>query len=458
MFLQETIDWTEGGKNASGDCVRASMSNFKWSRAGCNENAIFLCMQKKLKGECSAGYSKLVGKHSSCVKLTSDIGGPQVGGKKYPSISTANKICMAEGTSLAAPETADDRRSLADWVKKQSIPLSGVVSQVSPYRAYLGLRYYMKTGTHAEESYSSPWEEKILAANGSDRAGLTQTWDKPCLFLKSDSTDDNANSSPCLEEISADLESRAVCEARSCQPTADTICIFPFKVAGRKYDKCTKAANPSGAGTGPWCSIKVDQEGVHEVDEEKECPDTCSSTICPLGFWPHLATCLQESASHPSDIVSTVEEAENRCLAQGARLYQPRSTRSLQTLYTRTPAFFHPVYNHNMSNITTILPFAAQQTVLGLEARSDGRVVTLWYRDGSQVSPGLVGDPQGLRWMAPGPDLDPAKTAVNFLAPGFIGNELPDSGQTSFSYICEARPFATTGGDDPGKPCHFLSS
>ena len=108
-----------------------------------------------------------------------------------------------------------------------------------------------------------------------------------------------------------------------------------------------------------------------------------------------------------------------------------------------------------MSNITTILPFAAQQTVLGIEARSDGGVVTLWYRDGSQVSPGLVGDPEGLRWLAPGPDLDPAKSAVNFVAPGFIGNELPNVGQTSFSYICEARPFATTGGDDPGKPCHF---
>ena len=454
VLVAETVDWAVGGKNASGDCVMASLSDFKWTRASCDQNAVFLCMQKKLKGECRPGYSKLVGKHSSCVKLTSEISGPVVGSKRYPSISTANKICMADGTSLAAPESAADRTSLVDWVKKQSIPLTGVVSQVSPYRAYLGLRYYKKTGTHAEESYSSPWEEKIPAANGSDRAGLTQQWDKPCLYINSDSTTDNADGSPCLEELLENLESRAVCEARLCEPTTDTMCIFPFKVAGRKYDKCTKAANPSGAGSGPWCSLKVNEEGVHEADEEKECPDTCSSTICPLGFWPHLATCLQESAGHPSDIVSTVEEAENRCLAQGARLYQPRSTRSLQTLYTRTPSFFHPVFNHNISNITTILPFvSAQQTILGIEARSDGSDVTLWYRDGSQVSPGLVGDPLGLRWSASGPDLDPAKTAVNFVAPGIIGNELPDVGQNS--YICEARPFSTIDGDDPGKPCYF---
>ena len=456
MIVTETIDWAEGGKDVSGDCVLASMSDFKWTRASCDESSLFLCEQKKEEtSDCRSGFTKLEGKHPSCVKLTSDISASK-GSKKYASISTANKMCIAEGASLAAPETSADRSTLAQWVTDQSIPLTGVVSHVSPFRAFIGLRYYKKTGTHAEESYSSPWEEKIPATNGSLRAALTSTWDKPCMYLKNDAATDNAIPSPCLDEFSANSETRAVCETRSCEPTADTKCVFPFKVAGRTYDKCTKVANPSGTETGPWCSLKVTEEGVHEVDEEKECPDTCSSTICPIGFWPHLGTCIQESSSDLSDIVATVEEAENRCLDQGARLYQPRSTRSLQTLYKRTPAFFDPHYNHNISTITTILPFVtSQQTILGIEARSDGTAVTLWYRDGSQVSPGLVGDPQGLKWTASGPDLDPAKTAVNFVAPGLIGNALPDVGQNSLSYICEARPFTTLDGDDPGKPCHF---
>ena len=120
----------------------------------------------------------------------------------------------------------------------------------------------MKTGTHAEESYSSPWEEKILAANGSDRAGLTQTWEKPCLYLKSDSTDDKANWSPCLEEISADLESRAVCEARSCEPAADTLCVFPFKVRGKTYHSCT-FDSAHRTNYKPWCSTNVTEDGFH---------------------------------------------------------------------------------------------------------------------------------------------------------------------------------------------------
>ena len=62
VLVAETVDWAVGGKNASGDCVMASLSDFKWTRASCDENAAFLCMQKKLKGECRPGYSKLVGK------------------------------------------------------------------------------------------------------------------------------------------------------------------------------------------------------------------------------------------------------------------------------------------------------------------------------------------------------------------------------------------------------------
>ena len=88
----------------------------------------------------------------------------------------------------------------------------------------------------------------------------------------------------------------------------------------------------------------------------------------------------------------------------------------------------------------------------------EGSGASLWYRDGSQVPPGMLGS-GGLVWADGYPILDPGRTAVNFVELGKIGNSLPtnfSSGNNPWlSYICEARPFTTVGGDDPGKPCHF---
>ena len=82
----------------------------------------------------------------------------------------------------------------------------------------------------------------------------------------------------------------------------------------------------------------------------------------------------------------------------------------------------------------------------------------LYYRDGSEVSPTFIDIPDGLQWDS-APDVDPAKTAVNFVALGKIGNSLPDGFsdgvRPSLSYICEAKIFTTIDGDDPGKQCHF---
>ena len=456
VFLSETISWADGGKDKSGSCIVADPVDLKWSRTSCNNPALFLCMLPK-DASCPKGYTPIEGKHKSCYRISTEISGPEVaGGNVHASISTANKICMEDGASLASPESAVDRDALVFWAQQQGIPLTGIVSVSSPFKAFTGLRFYKKDADPYEnEKYYSPWEASIQVADGTDRAGTGPSspgWDKPCRYLKSVSsnTDTNLHTTTCLDEYAPAVERRAVCETRICEPASNRVCTFPFSTAGRRYDKCTL----SGSGTA-WCSTEVDSQGVHVPGKEQDCPATCSSSICPVGFWPHLNSCLQESATLPSDVVTSVEEAEERCFKQGARLYQPRSTRSLVVLAHRTATFF----KSGTSDPTTILPFAnAQETAIGVTAREDGGSMKLYYRDGSEVSPTFIDITDGLQWDS-APDVDPAKTAVNFVSLGKIGNSLPDGFsdgvRPSLSYICEARPYTTLGGDDPGKACHF---
>ena len=451
IFLGETISWADGGKDAGGSCVVADPIDLKWSRAGCDTQALFLCMQKaKGTHSCPAGYIPMEGKHKSCYRISTDIRGPEVGGSFYASISTANKICMEDGASLAAPESGNDRDDLAAWVKHQGIPLTGTVSIDPSFKAYTGLRYYKKDGNpYEDEKYYSPWEASILVANGTDRSGAGPGgFEESCRFIHSEASHTNLDKSTCLDEYDGQTARRAICETRLCEPASGTFCTFPFSMAGRRYDKCTLA----GSGTA-WCSTEVDGKGVHVGGKEQNCPASCSTTICPLGFWPHLNTCLQESATLISDAVTSVDEAEEKCLAQGARLYQPRSIRSMAILAHRTAAFF------KSGDPSTILPFAnAQETAFGIMAREEAGSMKLYYRDGSEVSPTFIDIPDGLQWDS-APDVDPAKTAVNFVSLGKIGNSLPngfsDGVRPSLSYICEAKPYTTLDGDDPGKPCHF---
>ena len=462
MFVYETVSWADGGKEATGDCVVAEAAEgYKLKRTACSATALFLCQAATSSVTCPSGYSSVPGLSStSCLRITNPITDNCQPGSVYPSISTAVKMCLTEGTSLAAPQTAGDITALATWAQLQKIPLTGDTTADSPFKAFIGLRHFLQAlPEYAETKYYSPWHADINVTTGLAQSGsVAVSVDRTCLHL--DTVNLLAHSdSNCLSARPATEVWRAVCEYRACTTIDDKACVFPFTLAGRKYDKCTTVGTASGGAA--WCSTGVDASGVHVPGMEGQCRADCAQSSCPVGFWPQLGTCVQDSATHSADALASVEQAEQRCLDQGARLYQPRSTKSIQALIKRENRF----YNSLVTAATrTILPIVeTQETVLGAKVQLDELGgVTLWYRDGSQLPTGLVGSGTGwlgLQWATGFPKTDdPALTALNFVEQGKLGNSLPGNStglRPHLSYVCEARPFTTLDGDDPHKPCHF---
>ena len=89
------------------------------------------------------------------------------------------------------------------------------------------------------------------------------------------------------------------------------------------------------------------------------------------------------------------------CMAQGGRLYQPRSTRTLQFLKKRSPEFFDPA--NTLAN--TILSWNSSNSLvaLGITTDSSDPSYPLTYRDGSELPTGLSEDTSGLTWSSPFP-------------------------------------------------------
>ena len=163
--------------------------------------------------------------------------------------------------------------------------------------------------------------------------------------------------------------------------------------------------------------LQVDENGNHIEGNEGLCPSECPVSNCPLGFWPHLKTCIQESSSVPEDATPSVQEAEDRCITQGARLYQPRSTRSLVALAEKNHQFF----KQSDSNVKGILDWATtMNTAIGVNAEIvDGAFKSLSYKDESAVPFGLTQDPKGFIWGSSYPT--GTETCVNFIEKERIG-------------------------------------
>ena len=245
--------------------------------------------------------------------------------------------------------------------------------------------------------YYSPWKSDY---NGSRPASIVSSGgSKSCHTIqRKQDTSTAIQESNCYksEGYNEDLFIGALCEFRECRISVTEICVFPFKFGGRWYDKCTRA----GAGDEnlpAWCSTKVDSDGVHIPGNEGLCPANCPVSDCPVGFWPHLSTCLQPSSSVPGDAKPSVEEAEASCMSQGGRLYQPRSTRTLQLLKRRETEFFH---NGN-SAATGILSWDPDSVVaLGMTTDPSDPFYPLTYRDNSGLPAGLIAHNKGVAWSS----------------------------------------------------------
>ena len=456
------VAWTPDGQTAAGDCVVASKDHdYNWTRTDCSSDAAYFCEAREPK--CPPQYIWIPNAGlDSCYKLLPNVGYEQ-NGKMEQSISTVNKACMSEGTSLAAPDSDIKLGALATWLAFSDRMLHGDWQDkgASP-RLFLGYRFFKQSITKNgicsdcawDDYYYSPWVKQYADADVPTMiSGVSPSEDKSCYFIQRNPTSPyvTIDSIECYKSETYDEDTflGAVCEYRECKISLTETCIFPFKFAGRTYDKCTTAGFGEEARPA-WCSLQVDEAGVHVEGSEGLCPAECPVSDCPLGFWSHLGTCIQESASTPADAPQTVADSETICLEQGARLYQPRSTRSLRGLTMKTPQFF----SAGNTAVDGILDWAdPMHTAIGMTSDD---AFKLFYKDGSAVPHGLTKDPLGLRWSSGNGFPSGAGTCVNWYVKDEIANMACDGYSTDsaayLAYVCEARPMTTV---DTFKHCHF---
>jgi Fibronectin type II domain len=250
------------------------------------------------------------------------------------------------------------------------------------------------------------------------------------------------------------LDARALCEYRHCTTVSGAYCAFPFKVGGRLYDTCVPFGRADGSA---WCATTVDLSG--NMLTNGTCASTCPVSSCPVGFISLLQTCIHISAAHPYDTVESVQEAEHVCMSMGARLYQPRSIKSLQTLLLMNQLLFNISYSVPL--VPSLLGYQSSKNsiALGISGYQD---FALTYRDGSPFPYSLVNATgYGFTWKDGDPDENETNNCIVLENKQEFSN-VPCSGYAigvnegdKLSYICEAKPFVTKDGLEPNKSCVF---
>ena len=317
-------------------------------------------------------------------------------------------------------------------------------------RVYSGLQYFRQsqllTGREREDGFISPWSDSLISkAVGQTALGSVFTESLRCVVMRSEAATGNIGweASDCLDspQVGDGRKIYALCEQRKCAG-----CVFPFKLGGRTYNTCVRQGSSDGA---PWCSTQVDEAGRHVSGSSQPCPTDCPLSDCPLGFRPHLtSTCLQESASTPEDAPASVGRAEEECLEQGGRLYQPRSLRALEAARLILPRVYSGPGIHSWAEFQGV----EQNIAIGLQYSRAESSPGLQYRDGSKVPAGLLS-----------PHLPPPLTNQSCLtlqAQGKLSSsdcDLSEAAVSSLGYVCEARPASTVQGplQNPGQVCLF---
>ena len=395
--------WVEGGQELQEDCVLADKDDgFRWRRVSCSAPASYLC--EPAPADCPEGFSSIAALgDSSCYKLGDSTHVKQANNHHVSSILTANKICMDDGARLATPMTDTERDALMTFSSKMDKIQTG--EETRDLRVFSGLQYFKQTDTIPascsscsslpawQDGFISPWSDSLISKTDGQTAlgsfsGLSES--TKCVVMKFNAGTGNFDweNSICVNN-KVNLEGKkiyALCEMKKCGG-----CVFPFILGGRRFNTCIRQGSSDGL---PWCSSQVDEAGRHVPGSVQPCPADCPVTDCPVGFRAHLTTCIQESASSPEDDPASVSLAEEECLFQGGRLYQPRSTRTLEAAKVISPRVYSgaragdPVFG--IHTWATEDPDLVQNIGIGMEYRQSEDPPALYYKDGSQVPQGLV--------------------------------------------------------------------
>jgi hypothetical protein len=463
--------WQAGGRAAVADCVLADKAQgFLLKRVACTEAATTFC--KARPPSCPPGYTWLPdGGKSSCFRLADNTMfiTPNTDYVASASISTAHKVCKDDDTRLATPRTTAEIDALKKFVQIQDVQVTGRADSERQMKVWLGLQYFRQSQTQPSpadcqscqtsplwaDGFISPWSKYLIPkANLTTTLGAAFSESRQCFVIKR-----NAAGSTILlkHECYATLDTRtdngyhALCEYRACP-----LCVFPFKLGGRLYDTCTTVGSTDGAA---WCSTELDESGNHVDGNAVPCPADCPVSDCPVGFMPHLKTCIQESASILADAPTNVTEAERRCTVQGGRLYQPRSKRTFDALKVKNPTFYNAAHPTRVGILDWASVDYDQQTAFGVTMKSANSSSDMLYRDGSPFPGGLM--PGSFSWTAGYPHTDGNKSCVTIMDQEELGNNDCEgfsvgSSATYLAYICEARPFTTKKfSPNPGRSCHF---
>ena len=463
--------WTQGGQDIQEDCVVTDESEgWKLKRVSCSSTATYFCEPKPPR--CPTGYSFIpaIG-DTSCFKLSDFAMETQTIGKlNISSILTANKMCLEDGTRLATPLLNDHRNALGSFAIKMDQIQFGDGKRTLEF--YTGLMYFDQNSivpascpTCAalpswQSGWITPFSDELTPA--SSMSNLPSDADN-CVAIMYNITTGNVfwKNKECVEHKNdKHLATLTMCEHKRCDG-----CIFPFIYGGRKYDTCVTHGTTDGSS---WCSTALDENGYHIEGSSQACPTDCPKNDCPVGFRKHLKTCLQESASSRNDNPDSVAKAEEECLFQGGRLYQPRSTRSLNAASVVLPRVFNGSVPsstasswgvHNWARETSSI---TEETAIGMFYNNTQQPPELYYNDGSKVPTGLIN--AKLNWHTAGgfPTMVDSETCITLQILDKLSNadceKYTNKSVLALSYICEARSFITTVDgplENPGKACVF---
>ena len=362
---------------------------------------------------------------------------------------------MEDGTRLSSPDTLPGYSAVRNWLGF-CLPFMETSSDIV-IPSWLGYRKINQSlagiSSIPNSSVISTWysnSSNLLPVASYITINKNVYYPFECTFQHPDSR----AGYNCLNAENTDK--RVVCEYRHCTTLSGKYCTFPFNIGGRVYDTCVPFGRADGTA---WCGTSVDSSGNLLTNDT--CGSACPVSTCPVGFMSVLQTCIHIAAAHPYDTVQSVQEAENVCMKMGARLYQPRSMKSLRTLFFMNQALFNLNRTNPNSMSNGLLGYDPDGNYIALGI-SGSQAYTFIYRDGSPFPDGLItATGYGFAWGSKYPDENGTNNCVVLQNKQEFAN-VPCSGYADgfasgkkMSYICEAKSFVTVDGLDPNKSCVF---